>query len=53
MIGRTSRSTAESPRRAALFEAVQETTMTEGGPDYYGAFAKAFIEALGNHAGKD
>jgi hypothetical protein len=27
--------------------------MTEGGPDYYGAFAKAFIEALGKHAGKD
>jgi hypothetical protein len=27
--------------------------MNEGGPDYYGAFAKAFIEALGKHAGKD
>jgi hypothetical protein len=53
MISRASRSTNDSPRRAALFEAGQETTMTEGVPDYHGAVAKAFIEALGKHAGKD
>jgi hypothetical protein len=32
---------------------VQEITMTEGVLDYYGVFAKAFIEALGKHAAHD
>jgi hypothetical protein len=32
---------------------VQEIAMTEGVLDYYGVFAKAFIEALGKHAAHD